>query len=132
MAKHHFTLEEAENLLKWLEQIFQMIMPLQQNIEEQNDKIRELQNRIPSNGDGAVEVKILTCRRNLEKISHKINEQIQLIHEHGILVKNISPGLVDFPCIKEGREVYLCWQSGEQNIQFWHDVNVGFAGRQAL
>ncbi|MDE0506470.1 MAG: DUF2203 domain-containing protein [Candidatus Poribacteria bacterium] len=48
------------------------------------------------------------------------------------MIKNIDPGLVDFPHLRDGREVYLCWQFGEDEIRYWHDVDAGFAGRQPL
>ena len=54
------------------------------------------------------------------------------ISERGILVKGIEPGLVDFPSLKDGREVYLCWREGEAQIDFWHEVDTGFPGRQPL
>jgi hypothetical protein len=39
---------------------------------------------------------------------------------------------LDFPALKDGREVYLCWQHGEGEIAFWHEVEAGFAGRQPI
>ena len=47
-------------------------------------------------------------------------------------LESVQQGLVDFPSIREGREVYLCWLEGEQEIGYWHDVDAGFAGRQPL
>ena len=48
------------------------------------------------------------------------------------VVKNVEQGLVDFPSLRDAREVYLCWHAGEPEIQSWHEVDVGFAGRQPL
>jgi hypothetical protein len=58
-----------------------------------------------------------------------------LIHEiqaTGVLIKDINLGLLDFPALKDGREVYLCWQYGEGEIAFWHEIEAGFAGRQPI
>ena len=52
--------------------------------------------------------------------------------DRGILLKDPDRGLVDFPVLREGREVYLCWLLGETTIEFWHDIDAGFAGRQPL
>ena len=52
--------------------------------------------------------------------------------ELGIVVRDIDRGLIDFPAIVDGREVYLCWQLGEDEIAFWHDLESGFGGRQPL
>ena len=50
----------------------------------------------------------------------------------GIIIRDIPRGLVDFPHIRDGREVYLCWVSGEDNIGFWHETDRGFDHRQPL
>ena len=121
MASRYFTLEEAQGLVIWLEETFQALAPLRRRLSELHDEIRELQDRMRSNGGGAV-----------DETSRLIEERIQPIHERGILVKSIQQGLVDFPSIREGREVYLCWHAGEREILSWHEVDAGFAGRQPL
>ena len=52
--------------------------------------------------------------------------------EVGIVVRDIDRGLIDFPAIIEGREVYLCWQLGEEEVGYWHELDAGFDGRQPL
>ena len=49
-----------------------------------------------------------------------------------VVLRDLERGLVDFPSLREGREVYLCWEEGEQSIGFWHDLEAGHAGRQPL
>ena len=132
MPSRHFTLEEAQGLVSWLEETFQTIVPLRQSMDKLNDEIRELQNHMRSNGSGAVDQQLSTRRRDLNKISRLIEKCIQPIHERGILIKSIGEGLVDFPSIREGREVYLCWRTGEQEITYWHEVDTGFAERRHI
>jgi hypothetical protein len=51
----------------------------------------------------------------------------------GIQLKDYSRGLIDFPSLRDGRVVLLCWQLGEgDEVEWWHDVDAGFAGRQPL
>jgi hypothetical protein len=50
----------------------------------------------------------------------------------GLVVRDIDRGLIDFPAIRDGREVYLCWELGEETIGFWHDLDTGFGGRRPL
>lgn len=50
----------------------------------------------------------------------------------GCLVKSVDQGLIDFPHMKEGREVYLCWKHGEEDIFYWHEIDAGFAGRKRI
>jgi len=62
----------------------------------------------------------------------KLRSLMQVLKEQGVIVKDMSVGLLDFPSLRDGREVYLCWKYGEDRVAFWHDVDAGFAGRQPL
>jgi hypothetical protein len=57
---------------------------------------------------------------------------LRWLQERGILLKDPERGLVDFPSIRDGEEVYLCWEAGEPHVAWWHDPEAGFAGRQPL
>lgn len=59
-------------------------------------------------------------------------EAIQEIQELGVIVKDFRNGLVDFPYEYQGRVVYLCWKPDEDEINWWHETDSGFAGRQPL
>ncbi len=59
-------------------------------------------------------------------------QRIAEIDELGITVKDLDMGLIDFPCLRDGREVYLCWKLGEPGIDWWHEIDAGYAGRQPL
>ena len=61
----------------------------------------------------------------------RLKSSIETIHEVGCVVKDLDIGLVDFPTLFRGEEVYLCWKMGESSIQFWHGVDEGFAGQKA-
>jgi hypothetical protein len=51
----------------------------------------------------------------------------------GVIVRDVRSGLIDFPSMREGRLINLCWRRGEPlEIRWWHEVSVGFAGRQPL
>lgn len=62
----------------------------------------------------------------------QISENLQAVQELGVHVKDLDMGLCDFPHMLDGRIVYLCWKLGETEIQWWHEVNSGYAGRQPL
>ena len=132
MADSYFTLEQAQELVGWLEESFAELRPLTRELNELNDRIYGLEGRVHSNGGSSVEERLTGDRRDRDRISGLIERHIQPILKLGILIKNIQPGLVDFPCMREGREVYLCWHAGESDIRFWHEVESGFAGRQSL
>ena len=54
------------------------------------------------------------------------------LEEAGIVVRDIDRGLIDFPAIRDGEEVYLCWELGEDAVEYWHDLESGYRGRQEL
>jgi hypothetical protein len=49
-----------------------------------------------------------------------------------IQIKDLERGLIDFPAYIGGKEAFLCWESGEEDIEFWHDLSSGYAGREKL
>jgi hypothetical protein len=73
--------------------------------------------------------------RALSSMVHDFEKLETLVHSVqnlDVLIKDINLGLLDFPALKDGREVYLCWQYGEGDIAFWHEVEAGYAGRQPI
>ena len=67
-----------------------------------------------------------------QQLARDIDGYIQEIRELGVEMKGIDTGLVDFPAEVEGRRVLLCWQLGEDSVQYWHEEDAGFAGRQPV
>lgn len=64
--------------------------------------------------------------------SRDVDEQIHWLDEQGIIVRDVEQGLIDFPSEHEGRPIFLCWKLGEPSVDYWHDLETGFAGRQPL
>lgn len=62
----------------------------------------------------------------------RMERAILTIRDLGCELKDIDMGLVDFPALREGRVVYLCWRYGEDRLRYWHELDAGFAGRQPL
>jgi len=62
----------------------------------------------------------------------RLDDLLHHILATGAQVKDINTGLLDFSALKDGREVYLCWRYGEEEIEYWHEVEAGFAGRQPI
>jgi len=67
-----------------------------------------------------------------DAFASQVQETVSKILETGCLVKDLDEGLVDFPSLMHGEEVYLCWKLGEERIGFWHGLQEGFAGRKPL
>lgn len=62
----------------------------------------------------------------------RLERGVKGILEMGVFVKDVDQGLVDFLGKRDGREIFLCWQHGEDDIAFWHEVNAGYADRRPL
>jgi len=69
---------------------------------------------------------------NMVQDFEKFDALIHRIQATDVLIKDINLGLLDFPALKDGHEVYLCWQYGEKDIAFWHEIEAGYAGRQPI
>jgi hypothetical protein len=63
---------------------------------------------------------------------HAVAERLEWLQARGILLKDVERGLIDFPSVREGRPVLLCWLLGEPSVDYWHELSTGFAGRRPL
>ncbi len=124
-SKKLFTLEEANafvpQLLDWVPEIQKLSGSMNRDFPD----IRNAWEKAKWNGGSAEGTGYLNV---VLKYNHLIRE-IELV---GCEIKGIREGLVDFPSIREGREVYLCWRMPEKEIRFWHGLDAGFAGRQPI
>lgn len=132
MTEHEFTLEEARELVSWLAEIFRMLELPRAKAVQLDAAVKELSGKIAGNGAGSSHKQLQRQQDALREVSAEIDAAVSDIRERGIHVKGVSPGLVDFPHARDGRQVYLCWREGESKIAFWHDIDTGFAGRQPL
>ena len=75
---------------------------------------------------------MLETQRRRDSAASRLQAVMEAIQEHGCHVKDLDTGLLDFPTLYEGQEVYLCWRLGEQRIEFWHAIEDGFRGRKPI
>jgi hypothetical protein len=104
--KKHYTLAEARALLPqvriWLDRLEQ----LRGDLEKQEER--------------------------LEGLLANTKAMFLEFHRRDIQIKDPARGLIDFPAIIGGKEVFLCWEKDEEDIEFWHDLDSGYAGREKL
>ncbi|MGH2575837.1 MAG: DUF2203 domain-containing protein [Ignavibacteria bacterium] len=120
----HFSLGEAEKLLDEMRPLIEEMVSIKQKLNEIGYDVYRHQyfGGTGPNGTGAFPPEMEMLVDVIKKISSK-----------GILIKDIDSGLIDFPHIrKNGEEVYLCWKTGEDKINFWHRIPDGFAGRKNI
>ena len=132
MRHRLFTLEEANQLVPWLEATFQRLVPAQEELTALQSRLLVLQRQRRSNGASSSQSEVTQVQEEQDRLGQRFEESIREITNQGILVRDVARGLVDFPSIREGREVYLCWIGGEEQIEFWHETDRGFAHRQPL
>ena len=127
MAHHfqkHYTLEEARSLLPQIREWLASISVLRVRIE-QYDKAGE---GLLSAGHDAGGDSVNRWIKALADLKQVLKE----FHSREIQIKDMERGLIDFPAIIGGKEVFLCWEKAEDDIEYWHDLESGFAGREAL
>jgi hypothetical protein len=122
-----FTVEEANAMLPTVREVLSKIQRGFEGVVDAHDAARQAAEGAKLGGGGmkggARYVKMLT----------QLGEWVAGLELMGVQIKDYERGLVDFPSMREGRVVFLCWQLGEgESIEWWHDVEAGFAGRQPL
>ncbi len=130
--QNYFTVDEANRKIPWLEAQLQAIDSLGKNIERLKLDLDNLLRKSSSNGHGNTNQDVANNRKETDAAVDRLRDLAQEISSSGIILRDPERGLVDFPMLWEDREVYLCWVLGESSIQFWHEIDTGFAGRQPL
>ena len=95
-------------------------------------KLSTLFEAIRSNGGSTHDEEVHDLRSRVEKSTESLRQPLEEFENREIIIRDLQRGLIDFPALREGREVYLCWLYGEDRIDFWHELDIGFAGRQPL
>jgi hypothetical protein len=125
MEERVFTLAEAERLLPRLRVLLEDISATWSHIRDLNPEIQKARDSAPFDGYSK------SGAEYVESVSH-LMALIHQIKDMGVLLKDADKGLCDFPYLRQGRVVYLCWQLGEERIEYWHDIETGYAGREPL
>jgi hypothetical protein len=120
----HYTRAQARQLLpqitEWLRQL-----------QDLNESINKRENRMSGAINGGADLGGETVTSWIKELA----DYQELMHEfqsRRIQVKDLDRGLIDFPAIIGGKEVFLCWELGEEDIEYWHDLDSGYIGREPL
>ncbi|HIJ51219.1 MAG TPA: DUF2203 domain-containing protein [Nitrospinae bacterium] len=124
-TKKLFTLDEANAFVPQLLDIVPRIQKLSVSLNNDFPDIKNARDKAKWNGGSEQGVDYLNA-------VVKYNDLMEKVEAVGCEVKGIREGLIDFPSLREGREVYLCWRMPEKEILFWHDLNTGFSGRKPI
>ena len=122
--KKHYTPDEARALLPQVKQWLDQLSVLRERLANHDKEI----SRLLGLGDDLGGERI----NNYVRALSAIKPIVQKFNEHQIQIKDLDRGLIDFPAFVGGKEVFLCWEKGEDDIEFWHDLESGYAGREPL
>ena len=122
--KKHYTLAEARALLPELRQWLTQLNRVRQRVSRQDRQQSEMLTAGSDLGGDSIN----DWLRDLADMKRLL----QKFQKREIQLKDIERGLLDFPAIIGGREVFLCWEQDEEDIEYWHDLETGYAGREKL
>ena len=120
----HYTRTEARALLPQIRSWLKRIVELREKLEKNEQRLTSL---MQANGDIGGE----TVNKWVRHLAD-IQELFMEFHRREIQIKDLGRGLIDFPALVGGKEVFLCWEQDEDDVEFWHDLDAGFAGREPL
>lgn len=120
----HYTREEANSLLPQIRQWLAEINRLRDDVQRYEKRLSGLQEQGNDIGGETVNSWI----RSLAEMQQILAE----FQHRQIFIKDIQRGLIDFPAMMGGKEIFLCWEQDEGDVEHWHDLETGFSGREKL
>jgi hypothetical protein len=125
-VKHerHYTLEEANLALPEVSDLIERLRSAREQLSDREAR-EALAEATPGNGGG-------DPARTISEGFLEIREALLELQAREVVLRDLDRGLVDFPAVRDGSEIYLCWQEGEDEIAWWHEPDAGFAGRRPL
>ena len=128
----HFTPEEANAALADVRPLVEQMVAHRRAHVEALVRQEELGGRIRGNGGGIPPAELAQATAEVDAVARRLARLVDEIASHGAQVKDLDSGLIDFPALREGEPVLLCWKLGEDEIRYWHTLEGGFAGRRPL
>ena len=122
--KKHYTVEEAREMLPQIRKSLDELNRHRRRVTQLDQRLGQLL----AVGDDLGGESVNDWIKNLSGIQ----KNLAWFQKREIQVKDLDRGLVDFPAIMGGKEVFLCWEQDEEDIEFWHDLDTGYAGRERL
>jgi hypothetical protein len=122
--KKHYTRDEARALLPQIRIWLEALLRLREKMRKSETAMGALMEKGMDAGGTTV--------NDWTRLIADLRQVAVEFERRGIVVKDIERGLVDFPAIVGGKEVFLCWEKDETDIEFWHDLEAGYGGRERL
>jgi hypothetical protein len=120
----HYTRDEARGLLPQIRKWLELLNRLRKDLDRYDKRLSGLTEQGQDTGGDTV--------NNWIRALADMQEVLAEFQRREIIIKDLERGLIDFPAIIGGREVFLCWEQDEDDVEFWHDLDTGFSGRERL
>ncbi|MGI8910922.1 MAG: DUF2203 domain-containing protein [Rubrobacteraceae bacterium] len=120
-----FTVEEANALLPKLQELLLDVGRHRDELREKAPSLEPILKAAATNGGGRV-----GSEYGVEAYNFYL--AIERIREEGVILKDLEMGLLDFPHERDGRVVFLCWHPSEDRIEYWHEIDTGYSGREPI
>ena len=124
MHERHYSLEQANAAIGWVRERIERMRAAREQLGDEEARAA-LSEAAPTNGGGQPGLVVSEAFLDLRNALIELNEM-------DIVLRDLERGLFDFPTLRDGREVYLCLEDGEDEIGYWHDIEAGYGGRQPL
>jgi hypothetical protein len=127
-----FTPDEANKALGEVRPVAERLVQLRERMRELGSSQSKLVIAIGGNGGGHTAGDLGAAQAELVELSAAASACVRSLDALGVLVKDADLGLLDFPAVRDGEPVLLCWHVGEDSVAFWHGYEEGFAGRKPV
>jgi hypothetical protein len=121
----YFTVEQANAALVLIRPLMGQLLEIREVILSKQPDLEPMLQKALGNGGSSLASEVAMDVAEMQDL-------VLQIQSTGALFKDLSSGLVDFLSKREGRDIYLCWRFGEEEVEYWHDLDAGFAGRQPI
>ena len=128
----HFSPDEANAELREIRPLVEELVSHRREQQRLQAERSEFAAKISGNGGGIDSQSLAALEEAEQRERVEIARCVNAIHGHGAIVKDLDTGLIDFPALRSGEEILLCWRLGEDEVAHWHGLEEGFAGRKPL
>ena len=122
--ERHYSVEQANAAIGWVRERLERMRAARDQLGDEEARAA-LSDAAPSNGGGAPGLVVSEAFLELQGALRDLQEM-------EVVLRDLERGLIDFPALRDGREVYLCLEDGEDEIAWWHDIEAGYGGREPL
>ena len=122
--RKHYSVQEAQKLLPQVEEWLEILVQLR-------DQLRKLDQLLKDQLKTGVDLGGQRVNKQAKSIA-KFQQTLSEFRSREIQIKDLDRGLIDFPHLRDGKESFLCWEKGEEDISYWHELDAGFSGRKPL